>query len=206
MFQYENDLLIVDELIYDPSLPTSIVVKIDNNYYMINNSRNQKPIPQNIIRPYNRNVSDKWRRAMFDHEFYFANLMPRGGFKVPLGRAITREELQEICGRYGLTAEDISKEFDDKIGMLYGKEYEKEYKAIRVKVPIEEALKLEYELQEKGIQANSVAPGTVNIRTGWGGAREGAGRKPTGRRLARIYCTEEEERLLREYLKKIRDN
>lgn len=38
-----------------------------------------------------------------------------------------------------------------------------------------------------------------------GGPRKGAGRKPTGRRKTNIYVTEEEEKLVREYIKKLRE-
>lgn len=204
MFEYENDLLIVDELITDPSLKTAIVVKIRDNYYMINNTDTYKPIPERALRPYNRQVDKNWYKASSDYEFYLAGLIPRDGFKVSLGRSITQEELQEIIDRYGLTEKDISDEFEDKVGMIYGDKYAKTYKAIQIRVPFDDAKAIEHELLLKNIQAYNIAPGRINIRTGWGGAREGAGRKPTGRRLARIYCTEEEEEKLRAYLKELR--
>lgn len=38
----------------------------------------------------------------------------------------------------------------------------------------------------------------------WGGKREGAGRKPTGRKLQRIYATDDEMIKIRQYLEEIR--
>lgn len=38
-----------------------------------------------------------------------------------------------------------------------------------------------------------------------GGKREGAGRKPSGKKLIRLYVTEDEEKKLREYLEKLRN-
>jgi hypothetical protein len=38
----------------------------------------------------------------------------------------------------------------------------------------------------------------------WGGQREGAGRKPTGRKKKNYYVTDEEDILIREYIEKLR--
>jgi hypothetical protein len=203
MFEYKNDLLVVDELICDPSLPYQYVIRIDSNYYTIDSSITPDvPINKKTIKPYNRKVDEKWRRGK-DFEFVLAGMIPRNGFDVDLGRPITAEEFRELCEKNKLTDEDVSEEFDSKVGELYGK-YAKSIKNIQIKVQEDKAIPLENELRNKGIEAESIAPGTVNIRTDWGGYREGSGRKPTGRKLARIYVTEEEEQKLREYLEELR--
>lgn len=203
MFEYKNDLLIVDELIYDPAYPTDVVIRIDGEYYMINTAEaRNRPIKN--IRPYKKPVCNNWYRGTHDWQFLINGLIPRDGFKVNIGRAITAEELQEIVERYGLTDAEISKEFDDMIGGIYGEEFAKTFKAIQVKVPANEAISLEDELKAKGIQAGNVAPGRVNIRTGWGGRREGAGRPATGRRKRNFYITDEEYQKLMEYLETLR--
>jgi hypothetical protein len=51
--------------------------------------------------------------------------------------------------------------------------------------------------------------GTGNIvinylSTGWGGSRKGAGRPATGRKLQRIYATDEEMVEIRKYLEELR--
>jgi len=204
MFEYENDFLVVDEMIIDPSLPNAIVVRINDSYFMINHANANKPIAKEALRPYKKNVYKDWHRATYDNEFWVFGIMPRGGFKVPLGRPITAEEFKELRDKYGLTAEDITNEFDDKIGSIYGK-YAKDIKSVQIKVLPEKAIPLESELRDRGIESGNTASGRVNIRTDWGGYREGAGRKPTGRRIARIYVTEEEEKKLREYLDKLRN-
>jgi hypothetical protein len=204
MFEYEDGLLIVDELIYDPSLPNAHVFKINDSYYMINNAETaNRPIKEASIRPYKKHVSKGWRRMTYNHEFYFAGMMPRGGFNVDLGRPITAEEFKELCEKYHLSDDTISKEFEDRIGDLYGK-YAKDIKSVQIKVPADEAIPLEAELKDKGIEAGNISGGRVNIRTDWGGYREGAGRKSTGRKLTRMYVTEEEEQKLRDYLEKLR--
>lgn len=203
MFEYKNDLLIVDELIYDPAYPTDVVIRIDGEYYMINTAEaRNRPIKN--IRPYKKPVCNNWYRGTYDWQFLSNGLIPRDGFKVNIGRAITAEELREIVERYGLTDAEISKEFDDMIGGIYGEEFAKTFKAIQVKVPANEAISLEDELKAKGIQAGNVAPGRVNIRTGWGGRREGAGRPATGRKKRNFYITDEEYQKLTEYLETLR--
>lgn len=203
MFEYKNDLLIVDELIYDPAYPTDVVIRIDGEYYMINTAEaRNRPIKN--IRPYKKPVCNNWYRGTYDWQFLSNGLIPRDGFKVNIGRAITAEELREIVERYGLTDAEISKEFDDMIGGIYGEEFAKTFKAIQVKVPANEAISLEDELKAKGIQAGNVAPGRVNIRTGWGGRREGAGRPATGRKKRTMYITDSEYQKLTEYLDSLR--
>lgn len=203
MFEYKNDLLIVDELIYDPAYPTDVVIRIDGEYYMINTAEaRNRPIKN--IRPYKKPVCNNWYRGTHDWQFLFNGLIPRDGFKVNIGRAITAEELREIVERCGLTDAEISKEFDDMIGGIYGEEYAKTIKSIQVKVPANEAISLEDELKAKGIQAGNVAPGRVNIRTGWGGRRKGAGRPATGRRKRTMYITDSEYQKLTEYLDSLR--
>ena len=203
MFEYKNDLLIVDELIYDPAYPTDVVIRIDGEYYMINTAEAiNRPIKN--IRPYKKPVCNNWYRGTHDWQFLFNGLIPRDGFKVNIGRAITAEELREIVEKYGLTDAEISKEFDDMIGGTYGEEYAKTIKSIQVKVPANEAISLEDELKAKGIQAGNVAPGRVNIRTGWGGRRKGAGRPATGRRKRTMYITDSEYQKLTEYLDSLR--
>ncbi len=204
MFEYKNDLLIVDELIYDPAYPTDVVIRIDGEYYMINTAEaRNRPIKN--IRPYKKPVCNNWYRGTHDWQFFINGLIPHDGFKVNIGRAITTEELREIVERYGLTDAEISKEFDDMIGGIYGEEFAKTFKAIQVKVPANEAISLEDELKAKGIQAGNVAHGRVNIRTGWGGRREGAGRPATGRKKRNFYITDEEYQKLMEYLETLRN-
>jgi hypothetical protein len=208
MFEYENDLLIVDEAIIDPSLPTAIVVKIKDSYFLISHTEmglSNKPIKEISIRPYLKKVNENWMRMDHNYELLFAGMIPRGGFSVDLGRPITADELKDLCVKYNLTDSEISKEFEDKKGAIYGK-YAKIMKSIQIKVPDNEAIGLETELISKGIEAGNGSTGRVNIRTDWGGYREGSGRKATGRKLTRIYITEEEEQKLREYLDKIRNS
>jgi len=205
MFEYQNDFLVVDELIFDPNLTSDFVIRIDDKYYMINNTYCLKrPIPEKAIRPYKRTPMNEWRRAKHNYQYFLYGLIPREGFDVEVGRPITAEELKNICEKFGLTADDISKEFEDIRGAIYGEQYAKKFQAIQIKVPGDQAIPLEAELIKKGIEAGNVAPGCVNINVGWGGYRKGAGRKPTGRRMARIYCTEKEEKKIREFLANLR--
>jgi hypothetical protein len=42
------------------------------------------------------------------------------------------------------------------------------------------------------------------MKSSWGGSRPGSGRKATGRKLVRLYMTEDEEKKLRKYLEELR--
>ena len=204
MLSYENDLLVVDELLFDPRYPTCAIIRIENDYFMVRN-QSPKPLRECDLRPFKSKPAVKSRKVIYDNEFYFRHMMPRGGFKVSMGRAITPEEFDEITQEYQLGEEDISKEFDDKKGMLYGEKYTKEYKSVQVKVPALEAIPLEQKLRNKGVEASNGSPGRVNIRTEWGGAREGAGRPSTGRGKKTFYITDEENEKLREHLEELRE-
>lgn len=203
MFEYKNDLLVVDELIYDPSYPTKIVVRINRDYFMIDIAETKKRPIENIL-PYKKPVDNSWRRGNLNWQFWINGLIPRSGFKVSVGRAITPEEFEEIIKKYGLTEDEISEEFNEVLGSIYGKEYAETIRSVQIKVPDHEAISLETELKEKGIQAGNTSPGRVNIRTGWGGRREGAGRPSTGRKKKNYYVTDEEDIKIRELLETLR--
>jgi hypothetical protein len=203
MFEFENDLLVVDELIYDPGLASGVVVRIGTEHYMINNAAT-KPILEKYIGPYKRKPYKDWSRAMHNWEFVFRGMMPRNGFEVEVGRPVTKEEFDALVEEYGLGKDDISNEFIDEKGGLFGEKYKKSYTSTQIRVSELDAIPLEQKLISKGIEASNGSPGRVNIRTEWGGAREGAGRPSTGRRLTRMYVTEEEEQKLRNYLSGLR--
>ena len=56
----------------------------------------------------------------------------------------------------------MSGEFECVCGNVYGEKYRKVYTAIQIRAT--DAIALESELQKKGIQTSSAAPGRVNIR------------------------------------------
>ena len=205
MFEYEDGLLVVDDFFYHPSYPNGMIVKIQEDYYTINNAAmGEKPIKESDLRHLKKKIIKNSERETQEYEYIMAGVIPRKGFTVELGRPITAKEFKDICKKYNLTTDDISKEFDNNKGGACGEKYIKYFKSIQIRVPNGEAIPLEKELRERGIEVGNGAPGRVDIRTDWGGYREGAGRKPTGRKIARIYVTDEEEKKLREYLKEIR--
>lgn len=208
MFEYENDLLIVDELIYDPAIQGACVIKVNEDYYMIRDSAarlSAKPIKEAEICQYKKTVTKYMPRATSDYQYLMSGMMPRNGFNIDLGRPITADEFEELCKKYSLTSSEVSQEFESKIGSIYGEKYAKNVKSIQVKVRPDQSIPLESELRNRGIEAGTGTSGRVNISTDWGGHREGAGRKSTGRRPARMYVTADEEKKLRDYLEKIRE-
>lgn len=203
MLEYENNLLIVDELYFDPRHPYNPIAHIGDDYYMLP-SKPTKPIPEKSLRLFKTTPAVKSMKASHNHEFLMYHTMPRDGFKVSVGRAATPEEFEKIVEEYGLGEDDISDEFDVTKGAIYGDEYQKTYKTRQVRVPAQEAIVLEQKLHDKGIEAGNGSSGRVNIRTEWGGHREGAGRPSTGRKKQMFYVTDEENEKLRNYLQSLR--
>jgi len=203
MFEYENDLLVVDELYHDPRYPNNPVVRIGENYYLLP-SAPTKPIPENSLRKFKTKPAVTAQKASHSYEYLMYHTIPRNGFEVTVGREATPEEIEEIIREHGLTEDDISQEFDDEKGTIYGDKYKKKYKSVQVRVPNDEAIPLEQKLRDKGIEASNGSPGRVNIRTEWGGKRPGAGRPSTGRKKRTLYITDEEYNKLKEYLQSLR--
>ena len=86
-----------------------------------------------------------------NHDFFALGLEPRKGFApVELGRPITGEEFEELTARLGLTEDDISDEFEDTVGKLYGGKNGKSFvvRQVKTKVP-GDAIGIETELREK---------------------------------------------------------
>lgn len=90
-------------------------------------------------------------RVTHNHDFFALGLEPRKGFApVELGRPITGEEFEELTARLGLTEDDISDEFEDTVGKLYGGKNGKSFvvRQVKTKVP-GDAIGIETELREK---------------------------------------------------------
>jgi len=147
---------IVDEIVFDPHYPGKVVVRDGDKWHLL--SRGQEP------REYKAKVSPEYMRLTFDHEYYLYDCVPRGGFRVPLGRAITADEWDDLVRTYNLGPDDISNQFVDSKGMIYGPEATVTYTAKQIRVPEMMALALEQRLLSLGIEANSGASGRLSIR------------------------------------------
>lgn len=166
--EYDADgNLIVDNLIYDIRYRNHMVVQIQDKYYLIdfswvNLTKESKRTYDELTPIKNKGYENK--KSELNSAYIIRKLVPRGGFKINLGRAITPEEFDEIKQRYSLGEDDISNEFVDVVGRIYGKNYRKEYTSVQIRVDSMEALNLESELREKGIEASNIASGRLNIR------------------------------------------
>ncbi len=152
----EKGRIIVDDLIHEPHYPTSLLARIGEEYFLL--SGNYK---NPTIRPYKTRPNPAWEKA-YNSSYLAFNCVPREGFKIWVGRAATKQEFNEIVKKYGLTDDDISKPFEDQKGGLYGLDIK--YQSIQVRVPADEAIPLESDLLDKGIEAFNGRPGRVNIR------------------------------------------
>lgn len=155
--------LIIDALSYTGSYQP--LFYIDGSWYKKigkNAFDKSKPIDNQlaIIKSVPTNLKSA---CLLKQDYYSYKCVPRDGIPVNLGREITKSELDEIIKRYKLTEDDISNEFVDKVGAIYGK-YTKTYTSIQIKIDDKEALDLESKLRKKGIEAANIAFGRVNIR------------------------------------------
>lgn len=166
-FEYDEDgKLIIDSAWHDPHFPTGYVLLIDGNAFLLPMGRNYNSGEDavKIMRPLKfYTKDDKHTSKVRNYEYPFIPCVPRNGFDINLGRAITSEELSDIREEYHITDDDISGEFEDVKGKIYGK-YAKTYTCVQVRVDASQAIKLESNLVSKGIEAGNIALGRVNIR------------------------------------------
>lgn len=162
--EYDSDgNLIVDKLLWDERVSNKLIVMIGDKFYLISYNFSSEKRTADELTPI-KNRSYKKAREMMQSDYAIRKLVPRGGYVIEIGRAITLEEFDEIKKRYSLGEDDISNEFVDVVGRIYGKNYHKEYTSVQIRVDSMEALNLESELREKGIEASNIASGRVNIR------------------------------------------
>lgn len=165
-FKYDEDgKLIIDSAWHDPHFPTGYVLIINDAAYLLPMGRNYKSgvdavKVMHLLRFYTKGDRAEKIKA---YEYPFIPCVPKRGFDIRLGRAITEEELDDIRKEYSITDDDISGKFDDVKGRIYGK-YAKTYTCVQVRVDNNKAISLEERLLKMGIEAGNIAPGRVNIR------------------------------------------
>jgi hypothetical protein len=93
-------------------------------------------------------------------------LVPRNGFKpLDLGRFATKAEFTEIVTTYGLTEDDISDEFEQIVGEVYGPAVKQTIKVRQLRIE-GNAIPAESAIQNRGIYAQSNDAGRIDIRVG----------------------------------------
>ena len=166
-FKYDEDgKLIIDSAWHDPHFPTGYVLLIEGDAFLLPMGRNYNSGEDavKIMRPlkfYTKNGDQTTK--IKNYEYPFIPCVPRNGFDIKLGRAITDEELLQIREEYNITDEDITGTFEDVKGKIYGK-YAKTYTCVQVRVDAARAIELESKLVNMGVEAGNIAPGRVNIR------------------------------------------
>ena len=165
-FEYDEEgKLIIDSAWHDPHFPTGYVLLIENNAFLLPMGRNYNSGKDavKVMRPLRYYTKDYHTEKIKNYEYPFIPCVPRNGFDIKLGRAITNEELSRIREEYHITDDDITGTFEDVKGKIYGK-YAKTYTCVQVRVDAARAIELESKLVNMGIEAGSIAPGRVNIR------------------------------------------
>ena len=165
-FQYDDEKLIIDDAWHDPRFPTGYVLLVDGDAFLLPMGRNYQNGEDavKIMRPLKFYTKSDRAEKLRNYEYAFIPCVPKRGFDIKLGRAITDEELSKIREEYHITDDDISDRFVDTKGAVYGKNHMKTYECVQIKVPNSKAIELERRLIDKGIEAGNIAPGRVNIR------------------------------------------
>lgn len=158
--------LVVDNVIYS-TRTNKLIFKIGDLWYEKKVDRFNKELPISKQLKLIKSTIDDTNQMSYNNDptFVISNrYVPRGGFVVKLGREITKTELAALIKKYELRDSEISNEFSDCVGNIFGPKYKKDYTAIQIAVPEMEAITLEKQLRGKGIEAFSSCAGRVNIR------------------------------------------
>ena len=122
--EYDEDgRLIVDCIWYDPRIPNSVVIQIENSYFLLPTyyaHNRDKAIDKNLT-PMPTKLSTNATEIIQWYYIFLYNCTKRNGFNVEIGRAIKDEELEELKINLNLSEKDISKEFIDTNGKAFGK-------------------------------------------------------------------------------------
>jgi hypothetical protein len=156
--------LVVDGAYRIMDYPMNIVVKIEDEYYLLpalnrhsNDLTKFKKLSKLVI-------NNKELRELLDYEYVTKELEKKSGYEIKVGRAITDEEFDELKQKFNLTEDDISEPFEFKKGAIFGEKYEIKYTCLQIQLDNKDAMEMEQKLKEKGIEAANIAADRLNIR------------------------------------------
>lgn len=164
----EDGKLIVDSVWRDSHYPNNYIVIISDSAFLLSADRyypDGQHAAQDLhyLKYYRFNPKNECMARLQQYAYIYTGCVPKEGFHVYIGRAITDEELNHLITDYHLTSEDISERFEATTGEIYGK-YAKTYTSIQVAIDNGKVIELEQKLRKLGIEAANIAPGRVNIR------------------------------------------
>lgn len=156
--------LIVDAAYEANEYPGNVIVKVDSEYYLVP-TLNRTSNDLSSFRKFKKEaIKNKTLVEIPRYRYTTLELEKREGHNIPIGRAITEKELDELKEELHLTDDDISEPFEETIGALYGEKSKKTFKCIQIKVEEVYGVQIEEKLKKKGIQAANVSAGRLNIR------------------------------------------
>ena len=166
IFEFDSDGNLIVDKIY--VLNGNYIIAVKDFYFIAPplqvyySSKNVKNITEHL-RPF-RGLINKKVSVVDSYAIYnLLGCVPRDGIDVEIGRAITKDELDDLLSEYNITEENITDTFIDQKGEIYGK-YAKSYTAIQIKVEDTTPVELEHQLTQKGIEASAINPQRINIR------------------------------------------
>ena len=157
-----EEKLVVDCAFWLDQYPGKIGVQIGDEYYLISTRRTS-----NDLKSFRKitKVEGNGRHDFTNHQYVLFDLEKKSGYDFKLGRAISEKELQELKTSLNLTDKDVvSKPFEMILCAIYGEKYQKKIHCIQLQnVPGNET-SIANDLCKKGIEANAINAGTINIR------------------------------------------
>ncbi|WP_290770693.1 helix-turn-helix transcriptional regulator [Anaerofustis sp.] len=168
LFEYNKQGQLVVDKIYSNSHYQGYIFNISKKFYLLSfwdsHNINSKTLTGDLLNPVK--ITSKINFEEISQWLYVClNCIPRVGFNVEIGRAITAKELDIIKKKYALTDNDISNVFVDNKGAFYGAKYMKIFNAVQIRFskPIT-VIAVIKELSEKGIEIEQIDTETINIR------------------------------------------
>lgn len=168
-FEYDEDgKLIVDGAWNVPSLREATLIDIKGSKFLLRQyptgNFTGKDVAQKLEPWKNKNIPG-FSNPVSDFVYPLMGCVPRNGFNIKLGRAITKEEFLEFCQKYGIGKDDISNVFVGQKGGFYGEKHKKTFLCVQVRLNSSfNPVKVESELKSKSIEASNVEEGIINIR------------------------------------------
>lgn len=144
--------------------PNNIVVKVDGDFYLIP-SMNRATNDLNDFKKLSIEfIKNKILEELPSYRYPAKELEKRNGVKITLGRPIGKKEFYELKNELNLSDDDVSEAYETVRGAVYGKESEKHFKCIQIKVEESCGVQIERKLKSKGIQADNINAGIIEIR------------------------------------------
>lgn len=157
-----EEKLVVDCAFWSDQYPGKIGVQMGEEYYLLPTKRTSNDLQS--FRKISK-VEGYGRHDFLNHQYILFDLEKKSGYEFKVGRAISEKELQDLKKSLNLTDKDVvSKPFEMILGGIYGEKYQKKIYCIQLQNVPGNEISIQSDLRKKGIEANVINAGAINIR------------------------------------------